>query len=119
MGSKCDHASLSGEEYVEFAFVLDRWQRKLLYSAVAILRPRIGSVSIRYAVYCLSLAYVEHSVPYWYWDPEDSVRQKPGQPYPMHFDQSHPEQVQAAIKLAMERGCDDAGHALAHIAQTY
>jgi hypothetical protein len=112
-------ASPYGEPYVEFDFVLDRWQRKLLYSAVGILRPKLRSASVRYAIYVLSETYCSQSVRFLYWDPDDSVRHKPGQPYPMHFDESHAGQVQDAINLAMSRYCDDAGHALAHIAQSY
>jgi hypothetical protein len=111
--------SIYGLPIREFQFVLDPRQRMQVKVAIDLLLAELHSSSRRFAIYGLCTLYCGNSRPSKYVDPKHSRRLEPGRRAPKHLDELHADQVQDAIDLAIERGCEDAGHALAHIALSF
>jgi hypothetical protein len=111
--------NLYDEAFVEFEFELDRPQRKFVHTALGLLVSETGSPSRRHALHMLSILYSSHSGLGGCVLPEASKRRKTGTIHRRHMYESNAEVVCDAIGLALERGCTDPGHGLAHIAQSY
>lgn len=112
-------SNVDDEAFVDFEFELDRYQRRFVHAALDLVLAEVRSPSRRFALYLLASAYIAHSGRGLCVNPAASKRLKPGKLDRKHMYEGQAEAVQFALDLALERGCDDAGHALAHIAQSF